>query len=219
MRRQAALGLKGERVSGRHLAKAEPDSDRRSCNRRAALDPNPRPLRRNPAATPIAAAAPKHRAQVQRSRDIEPIDTDDRDDDQSEMPFAIVVVSGCSFGGSGNRGTRRQRMLEQRAGMRSTSRPGRSLFRTLSVYAHLALQTNLKSGVRIVTDQRNPRLMACLFDFRRTKVGEERDGALFCVDAPKNDAANSRRAVEARGGALSRRDRLPNFGGRDSRLP
>src|SRR5208282_5944154 len=86
------------------------------------------------------------------------------------------------------------------AGMRSTSRPGRSLFRTLRVYARLALQTNLKSGVRIVTDQRNPRLMAYLFDFRRTKVGEERDGALFCVDAPKDDAANPRRAVEARGG-------------------
>jgi len=47
----------------------------------------------------------------------------------------------------------------------------------------------LKSGVRIVTDQRNPRLIA------------------FCVDAPKDDAANPRRAVEARGGELKNGER------------
>ena len=68
-------------------------------------------------------------------------------------------------------------MLEECARMRSTSSPGRSLFRALGVYGRLALKTDLKSGVRIVTDQRNPRLMSHLFDFRRTYVGEERDGA------------------------------------------
>ena len=89
---------------------------------------------------------------MQRSRDIEPIDTDERDDDHGEMPFAIAIVGGRGFSGSGDRGPGRQRMLEERAGMRSTSRQGRSLFLTLLVYRRLALQTNLKSGVRIVTD-------------------------------------------------------------------
>jgi hypothetical protein len=127
---------------------------------------------------------------MQRSRDIEPIDTDDRDDDHGEMPFAIDIVSGRSFGWSGDRGPRTQRMLEEREVMRSTSRPGRCLFRTLGVYGRLAVKTDLKSGVRIVTEQRNPRLVSYLFDFRRTYVGEERDGAPFGVGAPKDDAAN-----------------------------
>ena len=130
-----------------------------------------------PSSTPIAAVALKHRTQVQRSRAIEPIDTDDRDDDHGEMPFAIDIVSGRSFGWNGDRGPGRQRMLEESAGMRSTARPSRSLFRTIGVYGRLALKTDLKSGVRIVTEQRNPRLVMYLFDFRRTYVGEERDGA------------------------------------------
>ena len=114
---------------------------------------------------------------MQRSRDIEPIDTDDRDDDHGEILFAIDIVSGRSFGWSVDWAPGRQRMLEERAGMRSTGRPSRSLFRTLRVYGRLALQTDLKSGVRTVTDERNPRLAPYLFDFRRTYVGEERDGA------------------------------------------
>ena len=81
--------------------------------------------------------------QVQRSRDIEPTDTDDRDDDHGEIPFAIDIVSGRSFGWTGDRGPGRQRMLEQRAGMRSTSLPSRSRFRTLRVYGRFALQPNL----------------------------------------------------------------------------
>ncbi len=44
---------------------------------RAPLDSKARRLRRNPAAMPIAAVTPKHRAQAQRPKDIEPIDTDD----------------------------------------------------------------------------------------------------------------------------------------------
>src|SRR5208283_527279 len=62
-------------------------------------------------------------------------------------------------------------------GQRDNALPSCSRFRTLRVYGRLALQTNLKSGVRIVTEQRNPRLMSHFFDFRRTKVGEERDRA------------------------------------------
>src|SRR5208283_4212719 len=107
----------------------------------------------------------------------------------------------------GDRGPGRQRMLEERAGMRSTSRPGRCLFRTLGVYGSLALKTDLKSGVRIVTDQRNPRLMSHLFDFRRTYVGEERDGAPFGVGASKDDATNLRRAVKSRGRELKNGER------------
>ncbi len=98
-------------------------------------------------------------------------------------------------------------MLEERAGMRSTGRPSRSLFRTLRVYGRLALQTNLKSGVRIVTEQRNPRLVSYLFDFCRTYVGEERDGAPFGVGAPKDDAANLPRAFKSRGGELKNGER------------
>ncbi len=49
--------------------------------------------------------------------------------------------------------------------------------------------------------------MVYLFDFRRTKVGEERDCALFCVDAPKDDDANLRRAVEALCGELKSGER------------
>lgn len=147
--------------------------------------------------------------QVQRSRDIEPTDTDDRDDDNGEIPFAIDIVSARSFGWSGDRGPGRQRMLEESAGMRSTARPSRSLFRTIGVYGRLALKTDLKSGVRIVTEQRNPRLVSYLFDFRRTYVGEERDGAPFGVGAPKDDAANLRRTVNPRGGELKNGERRP----------
>ncbi len=138
-------------------------------NQRAALDNKAHRLRGNPASTPIAAVALKHRMQVQRSRDIEPTDTDDRDDDHGEMPFAIGVVGGRSFGWRLDRGPGRQRMLEECAGMRSTSSPGRCFFRTLGVYGRLALKTDLKSGVRIVTDQRNPRLMSHLFDFSNVR--------------------------------------------------
>ena len=145
--------------------------------------------------------------QVQRSRDIEPTDTDDRDDDHGEMPFVIDIVSGRSFVWSGDRAPARQRMLEERAGMRSTRRPGRSLFRALGVYGRLALKTDLKSGLFIIADQGNPWLMSYLFDFRRTYVGEERDGASFGVGAPKDDAANLRRAVKARGGELKNGER------------
>jgi hypothetical protein len=149
----------------------------------------------------------KHRMQVQRSRDIEPTDTDDRDDDHGEIPFAIDIVSGRSFGWTGDRGPGRQRMLEERAGMRSTSCPGRCLFRALGVHGRLALKTDLKSGVRIVTEKRNPRLVSYLFDFRRTYVGEERDGAPFGVGVPKDDTANLRRAVKSRGGELKNGER------------
>ena len=41
----------------------------------------------------------------------------------AKTPLAIAIVSGRGFGGSGDRGPGRQRMLEERAGMRSTSRP------------------------------------------------------------------------------------------------
>jgi hypothetical protein len=80
--------------------------------------------------------------------------------------------------------------------LRSTARPSHSLFPTLGVHGRLALKTHLKSGVRIVSEQRTPRLVSYLFDFRRPYVGEERDGS------PKDDAANLRRAVKSRGGEL-----------------
>src|SRR5208283_4321828 len=117
------------------------------------------------------------------------------------------IVSGRSFGWSVDWAPGRQRMLEERAGMRSTGRPSRSLFRTLRVYGRLALQTDLKSGVRTVTEQRNPRLAPYLFDFRRTYVGEERDGAPLGVGPPKEDAANLRRVVKSRGGELKNGER------------
>jgi len=88
--------------------------------------------------------------QVQRSRDIEPTDTNDRDDDHGEMPFAIDIVSGHSFGWCVDRGSGRQRMLEERPGVRSTTRPRRCRFRTISVNGRIALKTDLKSGVRIL---------------------------------------------------------------------
>jgi hypothetical protein len=98
-------------------------------------------------------------------------------------------------------------MLEERAGMRSTARPSRSLFPALGVHGRLALKTHLKSGVRIVSEQRNPRLVSYLFDFRRPYVGEERDGAPFGVGTPKDDAANLRRAFKSRGGELKNGER------------
>jgi hypothetical protein len=86
--------------------------------------------------------------QVQRSRDIEPTDTDDRDDDHGKMPSAIDIVSGRCFGWSGDWGPGRQGMLEERAGMKSTARPSRSLFRTIGVYGRLALKTFTSSSRR-----------------------------------------------------------------------
>ncbi len=48
-----------------------------------------------------------------------------RDDDDGEMPFAIGIVGVRSFGRCVDRGPGRQRMLEECAGMRSTSSPRR----------------------------------------------------------------------------------------------
>ena len=152
-----------------------------------------------------AAVALKHRMQVHGSRDIEPTDTDNRDDDHGEMPFAIDIVSGRSFGWSGDQGPGRQRMLEERAGMRSTSRRGRSLFRALGVYGRLALKTDLKSGLFIVA--RPGKTVAPCRISSRTYVGEERDGVSFGVGAPKDHAANLRRAVKPRGGELKNGER------------
>ena len=104
-------------------------------------------------------------------------------------------------------------MPEERAGMRSTSRPGRSLFPTLLVYRRLALQTNLKSGVRIVTDERNPRLTAHPLIFAERRSVKNETAPPLCVGAPKDDAANLRRIVEARGGEVN------NGGGQAARPP
>ena len=174
---------------------------RRSLNKRTALDSKGHRLRGNPASTPIAAVALKHRMQVQRSRDIEPTDTDDRDDDHGEMSFAIGFVGGRSFGWSDDRGPGRQRMLEECARMRSTSRPGRCLFRTLGVNGRLALKTDLKSGVRIVTDQRNPRAP------RRLLVGRSVASKVASAEADvgmSNSGQGSHVSVAAEFGGFAR---------------
>ncbi len=83
MRREAVIDWTG--VVRRQLTFRQDGG--RPWYRRAALDSKARRLRCNPASTPIAVVALKHRAQVQSSRDIEPIDMDDRDDDHGEIPL------------------------------------------------------------------------------------------------------------------------------------
>ena len=88
------IGARAARRNTVYVHGGSPDIDYRPWNRRAAHDSKAHRLRCNPASTPIAVVALKHRTQMQRSRGIEPIDTDDRDDDHGEMLFAIDVVSG-----------------------------------------------------------------------------------------------------------------------------
>jgi len=69
----------------------------------------------------------------------------------------------------------------------------------------LALKTDLKSGLFIVARPGKP-VAPCRIS-SRTYVGEERDGVSFGVGAPKDHAANLRRAVKPRGGELKNGER------------